>query len=217
MIVGHVYVVGISDNPVKIGSARDVKARLHALQIGNADTLTLFHKEPTIHSLQKAESAVHRELKEFRRRGEWFDVSAEFAIATVQRIVPALVAEWGYHRRNGGGMLERVSAETALQPDAEAALKWYALASGAVDPFQRRLAAYAADAIQRRAGAKGWTVFKMFVIDGKGEEVEFGRDLRTARRVRLALGDAINHLANWYRDDLYEVTWRLRAGRKRAA
>lgn len=200
MIGGHVYVVGITDNPVKIGSARSLKNRLIALQIGCPDDLLLFHDEPVIHSMGVAERAVHQALAEHHRRGEWFNINAVDAIAVVRRIVPAIVAQESFRRRGSNRILERVSAVTALQPSVEDALKWYSRASGAVMPQDRKLIAHANDAIFRNAGVKAWMAFKLFMIDGREPDME--RDLRTARLMRIQLGLAFNRLAEWYSHDL---------------
>lgn len=82
---GYVYVIGF-DEPgvVKVGSARCVTLRIDQMQTGNPFNLRLigavsiYDEEPIL-----VEKEAHRRLKEFRIRGEWFNVEADDAIRHV--------------------------------------------------------------------------------------------------------------------------------------
>lgn len=65
-----VYVIqGAPNTPVKIGTARDVMARLKTLQTGSFHTLHLIDVMPGSHRI---ENRLHRGLEGDRMRGEWF-------------------------------------------------------------------------------------------------------------------------------------------------
>lgn len=70
-----IYFIQVENNgPIKIGTAVDPKKRLNTLQIGNHKKLNLITAIPGKSGL---ESKIHRDLKEFRRDGEWFNPTTE--------------------------------------------------------------------------------------------------------------------------------------------
>lgn len=81
-----IYIVGVTTNPVKIGRALDVRARLSSLQIGCPDELLLHHtfKVPA-HLAEDVEKHLHVVLRAHHRRGEWFDIDAAQAYEVVLR------------------------------------------------------------------------------------------------------------------------------------
>jgi hypothetical protein len=84
-VIGVVYAIEcVGYNAVKIGWARDANAvagRIKTLQIGNPHTLNLIATREGDISLERR---MHRELRAYRIRGEWFtrDVVPLFAGAT---------------------------------------------------------------------------------------------------------------------------------------
>jgi len=70
-----VYFVRAGDGgPIKIGTARNVNARLDTLQIGSSEELTLLALIP---GDEKVERKLHREFRHLRIRGEWFEPAPE--------------------------------------------------------------------------------------------------------------------------------------------
>jgi hypothetical protein len=80
-----VYVVGSKDRPVKIGRAKNVNCRLVGLQTGSPDELFVLgsHGKMTRDEAIAIERSVHELLKDRRLRGEWFDVTADEAMALI--------------------------------------------------------------------------------------------------------------------------------------
>lgn len=83
-----VYVIGHPGEPVKIGIAADVAARLAGVQTGYPRKLTVFF-HVAADDAAKVESACHRALAEHRTHGEWFDVAPDVAIDTIRRALAA--------------------------------------------------------------------------------------------------------------------------------
>jgi len=54
---------------IKIGVAKDCAARLRQLQTGNSAELRLIHSFKGYGNLERP---LHKELKKFREKGEWF-------------------------------------------------------------------------------------------------------------------------------------------------
>lgn len=78
-----VYVVGGEGiRPVKIGRAKDMKARLASLQTGSPHELYVFglHGKMTRDEAIAIEASVHKALETKRLRGEWFDIAADEAL-----------------------------------------------------------------------------------------------------------------------------------------
>lgn len=70
-----IYFIQVENNgPIKIGSAKDPEQRLKHLQIGNHKKLNLI---AVMHGESPLESKIHRDLKDFRRSGEWFNPTTE--------------------------------------------------------------------------------------------------------------------------------------------
>lgn len=65
-----VYFIGAYRGLVKIGVARDVQARLRALQTGSGVPLTLLATVPGSYALERH---YHRMFAHCRRHGEWFE------------------------------------------------------------------------------------------------------------------------------------------------
>ena len=95
--LGYIYIIGF-DEPgvVKIGSAQSPMIRLSELQCGNPFELRLryvvsiYEGSPVL-----VEFATHRLAKTHNIRGEWFDLSAEDALAVVIKSARNAKAKFG--------------------------------------------------------------------------------------------------------------------------
>jgi len=72
---------------VKIGTSDDVRRRIRELQTGIPYALSLLGTVPAVTGLERA---IHGELSEKRLRGEWFSISTQEAIGTVERLNAAI-------------------------------------------------------------------------------------------------------------------------------
>lgn len=87
MIIDNIYC--ISDGQfLKIGYSYKPLERLQLFQMGNPRKLSLVYSKPPriLLTAKDVESAVHKRLRKFHLRGEWFDVPLEMAIATIQEV-----------------------------------------------------------------------------------------------------------------------------------
>ena len=82
-----VYVIGVPDGPQKVGIATDARRRLRLLQTGSPHRLTLARSLPVggEGEARAVERGAHRILGPRAMTGEWFAVSADEAIAAVDR------------------------------------------------------------------------------------------------------------------------------------
>lgn len=75
MRTGFVYLIGAEEGPIKIGHASNLKTRLHSLQIGNWQPLSILHSVSVpLFTAAGAEAVMHKRFAEHRVRGEWFNV-----------------------------------------------------------------------------------------------------------------------------------------------
>lgn len=73
MRTAFVYLIGADAGPIKIGHASNLKTRLHSLQIGNWEPLSVLHSVTVpLFTAQGAEAAMHKRFADYRVRGEWF-------------------------------------------------------------------------------------------------------------------------------------------------
>ena len=81
-----VYVME-SKEALKVGVSRNPEERLKALSVGNPD-IRVIYKSPPISNAYSAESAVHKALKSFQIKNEWFrGIGREEVIRTVKKCV----------------------------------------------------------------------------------------------------------------------------------
>jgi|19_taG_2_1085344.scaffolds.fasta_scaffold170792_1 hypothetical protein len=82
----HIYIIKANSvNYYKIGSAMNVEHRLKTLQIGNPSKLRIIYASPICR--RGIEGEVHRNLKKYKHRGEWYKLNKEdlsFAINTIK-------------------------------------------------------------------------------------------------------------------------------------
>jgi hypothetical protein len=80
----HVYCIGATEGPIKIGVSRRPWARLADLNIGSPLELDLLWARPGDHRM---EHNIHNDLAEWRVRGEWFEryaVAQYFGLPTTE-------------------------------------------------------------------------------------------------------------------------------------
>jgi hypothetical protein len=83
----YVYVIGATQNPVKIGLAANLKVRMSCLQVGCPDPLVVHYSARVQSDLAPLiEAAAHQHFADAHRHGEWFNVAAEEAAREVARI-----------------------------------------------------------------------------------------------------------------------------------
>lgn len=77
-ISGTIYIIGAKGSYCKIGvtSGKCVKARLRALQTAHWETLELIYISPMFDNAYEVEKMLHEEFKQYKIRGEWFNLSA---------------------------------------------------------------------------------------------------------------------------------------------
>ncbi len=73
------FIQAVDGGPIKIGTARDVSARLAELQVANPNELVILGTTPL------PEASVHRRFAHLRIRGEWFTASASL-LAEIPRM-----------------------------------------------------------------------------------------------------------------------------------
>lgn len=97
-----VYVLqAAGDSPIKVGKAIDVRKRMLELKTGNPRPLEL--KAVLVGGLV-FEHELHRELKDYRLVGEWFDDPGGDAIEVFMKRIHLLAAEMMMDYRVSGAM-----------------------------------------------------------------------------------------------------------------
>lgn len=81
-----VYVME-SREALKVGVSRNPEERLKALSVGNPD-IRVIYKSPPVSNAYSAENAVHKALKSFQIKNEWFrGIGRDEVIRTVKKCV----------------------------------------------------------------------------------------------------------------------------------
>jgi len=85
----YLYVIENADqNCVKLGYSRDPYRRCAGLQTGSSDDLRVAYSVPVPEDrVRLLERRLHRELNHYRKKGEWFSISPEFARAQVDHLL----------------------------------------------------------------------------------------------------------------------------------
>lgn len=191
-----VYVIGSSENPVKIGIADRVTRRLAELQTGCPDQLIVHHTFKVPFDLaQKIEAAAHEELKEHRRLGEWFNIHKDDAAAVVERLRARMLEARMVDARLKGDLIDRLEARYELN----------VLARNAVCDYRDRLDAnetgyftHANGFILKQCGMAPYAAFSIVIAQRKPLSGLEGNELIKAE---LALVKALNSLVEF--DELY--------------
>src|SRR5574343_102732 len=84
-----VYVIATNPNgPVKIGHSNDPHRRRDQLQTGHAESLQVFHSEPFENDRAPLfEKIIHKTINHKRKKGEWFDMTVDAAVAEITHAV----------------------------------------------------------------------------------------------------------------------------------
>ena len=143
--VRHIYVIGSGDDgdPVKIGVANDITARLKLLQTGSPKRLRALHSVTIDADLaQKAEAACHRYLRQAWMLGEWFGIDVPSAMAAIQEVIENRL--WERARASGtkepGSLTidDQIAALAPLSPGQIAELAGYSSGSNQLTAFRGR-------------------------------------------------------------------------------
>lgn len=190
----YVYLIGPEDaSPLKIGIAEDVTKRLCSLQIGNWQQLKVHHTVSVVAtSAASVERHMHRELKDRRLRGEWFDVTLDEAKAKLESVAElyALV------RARRGPFSEIETINLCDDPQgAHQAVTVYRNAANqtGVKALNERLL--------RRAGMAPYTVFIQVIVERRDLRRALSRQPHLLAEAEKALIKALNELTCIYRED----------------
>lgn len=189
-----IYVVGVTDNPVKVGVAHNMARRLAELQIGCPDKL-IVHKTVSVPyaAAEQIERAVHKHLREHHRHGEWFNVSADLAHKTICELAPEIISE----------TVKRFDAD---EPEVERLVRLklvhYDIKS-AISAYRRRMDTPQGvkdvdAAIVGAAGREGYTVFRMVVVEHRQLYTLLHRDWKALTRANESLAIVLNALWDFY-------------------
>lgn len=193
-----IYIIGIQDNPVKIGMADNPRLRLKSLQTGCPDDLQLFwHIKVLSHSVEEIEAAVGRELIEHRRRGEWFNVSVETAKATIIRVAQTIHEKNAERKGRSNDIFEQLDGRNLLPAFAQEAIHFYKVAWN--DPAQRKALQEANSVILKGCGMAGLQVLRAIIIERGDLRYAFYRDPAAGRRAEAKLVEAVRWLTEYYR------------------
>lgn len=84
--MSFVYLIASGRNIIKVGMAKDVGKRVRALQTGGPFEMQVIHKiEVGADNVAALEKLIHKCLRSYRIRGEWFRIERETAIRIAQR------------------------------------------------------------------------------------------------------------------------------------
>jgi hypothetical protein len=84
----HVYLVGAKPSgPIKVGFSANCRQRVGYLQTGSHLDLSLIKTwRLTYSNAKNLERAAHKELNEFKLKGEWFSCAPQQALSIIRRI-----------------------------------------------------------------------------------------------------------------------------------
>lgn len=81
-----VYLIASGRNIIKVGKADDVRKRVRGLQTASPFEMQVFHTiEASTEHVGALEKLIHKRLKRYHLRGEWFRVERQTAVAIAQR------------------------------------------------------------------------------------------------------------------------------------
>lgn len=92
-IPSALYVIRSESGLVKLGRSVDPEKRLKVVSRSSGFLAHLHHVTPIREDASFVEAAAHKVLESKRRTGEWFDVTAEEAVAAIASAIEA-VDEW---------------------------------------------------------------------------------------------------------------------------
>lgn len=84
--MSFVYLIASGRDIIKVGMAKDVGKRVRALQTGGPFEMQIIHKiEVAADHVAALEKLIHKRLKRYRLRGEWFRLERATAIRISER------------------------------------------------------------------------------------------------------------------------------------
>lgn len=84
--MSFVYFIEAGRDIIKVGMAKDVGKRARALQTAGPFEMRIIHKiEIAAEHALALEKAIHKRLKPYRMRGEWFRIERSKAISMAER------------------------------------------------------------------------------------------------------------------------------------
>lgn len=93
--MAFVYFIASGRDIIKVGMAKDVGKRVRALQTGGPFEMKVIHKiEVAAERVAALEKLIHKRLKRYRIRGEWFRVEPALAIRTAERAASQFAKDW---------------------------------------------------------------------------------------------------------------------------
>ena len=197
-MLSFVYVIGSSDNPVKIGLANRPEVRLVELNVGNPDPLILHYKMGMPSGLAiRTEKKAHELLAEHHRRGEWFNVDVVQAVHAIEE-ARELCQSANDNIVQAANEMDDVLSGHTLDPWAPHALNYYQ--QNARRLGKGKITAAMRGAIVAGAGQAALTAFVIFV-ERRTDLIRLRmRDRKAYDAATTAVAAAMNALAVWYRE-----------------
>lgn len=198
MSASAVYIVGVTDNPVKIGVADDPYARLSALQVGCPDELVLHHfvKVPC-DIARRLERACHERLSEYSRRGEWFNIDKARAVEVLEELKRQHLMDYQCQMRGSGDLLDQLGSFFALHDRAREMVLLY---RSRLDTRREHDEAWIASAngyILKQVGTAAYAAFSLVIAQQTGLHNLRGKELD---RANAALARGVNALCDFAAD-----------------
>jgi hypothetical protein len=182
----YIYVVGPTENPVKIGVADDPAKRMRSLQMGAPDKLVLHHAVgvPFKHG-HYVETATHKALAEHHRHGEWFNIDANEARKIIVAMADKVAREYLRSAIEDDNILIRAEALHDMTPNWRNVVKMYQRIKSR-DGAKKLLARVQGDIVSA-TGREGLTVFETAIVNpGTMEQIISGNEKAMRKAERLA-------------------------------
>jgi hypothetical protein len=187
----YIYVIGASDNPVKIGVADDPAARMKSLQMGSADKLTLHHAigVPFKHG-HYVETGTHKTLAKHHRHGEWFNVTADYARAVILMVADKVESEYRASFADEDNLLHRAEAFHDMTPDWRRAVKTYKQIRSRDEA--KLVLAKVRKAVVDEVGREGLTVLEIAISNPGQLTATLRGDSKALQKAERLLAKAMN-------------------------
>lgn len=198
MATSFVYVIGVSQSPVKIGTAVVPRERLSQLQMGSPETLVLHEAiQVPFHVAGDVESAAHRALVRHHRRGEWFNVDAADAAAVIRQVARPIVDAAAARLDRRGDSLTTLAFDLEIGSEEMNAIAEYQRFLASDKPQDRKVAGHINALVMEREGIAALQVFRIVVAERKSLNVVLGRDPVALRNAKRALVRAVHVVTNY--------------------
>lgn len=85
-LMSFVYLIASGRNIIKVGKADDVRKRVRGLQTASPFEMQIFHTiEVSSEHVGALEKLIHKRLKRYHLRGEWFCIERALAVSIAQK------------------------------------------------------------------------------------------------------------------------------------